>query len=507
MTQSLIYTVLPVGQGTGTLVEVIDDASKKPKAVIVIDLGVTGSKGWIGAKTGEMSAYIVATELYQMDTPTIDALFLSHPDEDHINMIPELLSHFDKPGTIPAKNPLIIKKVCYAGLRSEFSVDGSNIITQLEKYLPNKATDLLEVASNAGDLTKAEYDDNGLKIHIIAGNTVSERGGKPVVKKARKSDGYVKNTDSLVLLLSYGSTTKRHLVATADATGLTMAACLKRLKTPLWTTPVLGISLPHHGSLLTTYNLLGKKDEGLDEEKTAQAVVTEFVNILKPQSVTVSAGESDAYKHPAPQVIEDFAKHAKEATGGDVEDPLIWRDPPAKPGHFYTAYYALGKYPADKAADAPDIPGHPYPARWPSAWGWWPARTTKAIYTVDYFTAASDKKIYEAPIPLVQQDSANLAKPIEAKFTAKDGPFAKMAWIHSWAYTVSEDGATVTFGHRTDDSTNFLDNPDSPAVELARAAPATPGPVLAPAVVLGAARSRTAAQMYRPGRRQVRLLP
>lgn len=516
MTSSLIYTVLPVGQGTGTLVEVIDTASEIPKAVIIIDLGVTNSKGWIGAQTGEVSAYIAAAELLKMDKPTIDALFLSHPDDDHINMIPDLLGHFDKPGTDPAVNPLVIKKVYFAGLKSEFSVRGKNILTQLAKYAPDEKSNLEEAAQNAGDLQTTVYNASGLEIRLIAGNTVSVRaGGKPVTKAARKDDGYVKNTDSLVLLLSYGSTTKRHFVATADATGLTMAACLRTLKKPPmpWSAPVLSMSLPHHGSLTTAYDLLGKQETGKSVDQTAQDVVNEFVNIFKPESLTVSAGESDAYKHPSPRVIEDFAKHVKEATNGPVQDPLIWPDTPTTPGHFYAAYYALGKFTVATAADAPKAD---YPARWPSAWGWWPARTTKAIYTVDYFTAASDKDIEKALIPLVQQDAANPANPVEAKFTSKNGPFAKVAWIHSWAYTVSEDGVKVTFGHRSDDSTNFVGNPETLDAEFARfterpgplppelAAPA-PAPVLARVVVHGPARPQ--AGMYRPGRRQVRPLP
>lgn len=518
MTSSLIYTVLPVGQGTGTLVEVIDDTTKDPKAVIIIDLGATGSTGWSGAQTGEISAFIVAERLLLMDTSTIDVLFLSHPDEDHINMIPELLSHFDKPGTEEPDKPLIIKKVYYAGLRELFTVDGKNILTQLAKYgTDDEPTIIEEAALNAGnidfnDVNATVYNDNGLKIYLMAGNTVAVKSkGNPLTKKARKDDGYVKNTDSLVLLLSYGSATKRYFVATADATGLTMAACLTRLNKPLAPrlAPILSMSLPHHGSAVTTYDLLGREDPGKDEEKTAQAVITEFVNALKPQSVTVSSGENTIYKLPSPRVIADFAKHVKEATNGPVQDPLIWSDTLVTPGHFYTAYYPVAKYPVNVAADAPKAK---YSTYWPSAWTWWPARTTQAVYTVDYFTATpfrvtektaeTDDDRRDRLIPLVQEDAANLVNPIEAKFTSKNGPFDKVAWIHSWAYTVSEDGTAITFGHRPDDSVNFVDNPDSPPLP-----PESTPPVLAPAVVRSAAQPRGAARVYRPGRRRVRLLP
>lgn len=538
MTSSLIYTVLPVGQGTGTLVEVIDDTSKIPLAVIIIDLGVTNSDGWIGANTGETSAGIVAEELKKMANPTIDGVFLSHPDADHINMIPYLLEQFAKPDdTAPDKPVLIVKKVWFGGEKGKYKFKNDRILTLLKAYRPvpapnpppapppDRPTNIVAVAPNAGDPRTPLYNDKGLKICLISGNAPAAKwqGGKQPAKKQKLEGGYAKNTSSLVLVASYGSATQRHIVATADATGLTMSACLVKLKAlnPPWLASVLSISLPHHGSALTTYDLLGKKESGKTVEETAQDVVTEFVNIFKPESVTVSAGENGGFKLPSPRVIADFAAHAKEASAH--ADPLIWGDGTAAPGHFYAAYYTE-QVAVVRDATAPPVADTHWP---PTVGSWWPARTTKAIYTVDYFTNASDANIETRDIPLVQRaprdpNNPNAVPPVEARFTSSNGPFTKVAWIHSWAYTISEDGVTVTFGHRADDSTNFAGNPETDDDELdqftrrLRPLPAElfppvpplalPPSALAPVVVRGAARPRTA-MLHRPGRRQVRLLP
>jgi hypothetical protein len=101
----------------------------------------------------------------------------------------------------------------------------------------------------------------------------------------------------------------------------------------------------------------------------------------------------------------------------------------------------------------------------------------------------------------VQRDASN--SKTEAKFTANNGPFAKVAWIHSWAYTVSEDGTTVSFGHRPDDSTRFPGNPETDDDEFVQFTKRA----IARVVVRGAVQPRAAAAVYRPGRRQVRLLP
>src|SRR6185437_1111708 len=92
----------------------------------------------------------------------------------------------------------------------------------------------------------------------VSGNTSIRKNSDAPLRYLQPDDGYLVNTNSLVLAVRYGTGTKRKIVATGDATGMTMAVANERLAAdrPNWQLGTDSISLPHHGSAVTTYDVL-----------------------------------------------------------------------------------------------------------------------------------------------------------------------------------------------------------------------------------------------------------
>jgi beta-lactamase superfamily II metal-dependent hydrolase len=517
VTQSLNYIVLPAGQGTATLIEVIDDETDIPLTMIIIDLG---SSNWEENLTGKFSADIIALRLNLMAKPTIDAIFLSHSDDDHVNMLGVLLEQFDKPtDSVPStKKQLTINKVWYGGYDKGYG----GILTYLEEYKPPKeATNLRILQKHASNLETPLYpNNNGIEIRLIIGNMVTEETQlyKSSHQRPYKDKHYLINTKSLVLLVTYGTAEKRHFVATGDATGLTMAACNEMLDKAKWKDPVLSISAPHHGSRATSYSLLNIKRPHTASLDVAKEVVKQFVLWLRPESVTVSAGET-GYHHPSPALLNDLAEYVKDAARPkDKDSPLIWVDDEVKSDreHFYTAYFEEGAF-TIAPKTKPDPNAMDVAATWPDQEGWWTARTTKAVYTIDYFTLRWKRYgLSAAP------EIPTAFWPGTAKFEGSVGPYGAVPWSCGWEYAVKNGGTTVSLSRQYADAVppralgfEFLQiagQQGSLAPERLAPVPAmplaAPAPVLALVAVRAAVQPRgdTVARVPRPGRRRVRAL-
>src|SRR6266849_948539 len=293
------YTILPVGQGVGTLVQVFDDTNELLETSL-IDLG---SARWFKKQTGIPSADFVVKELRKMKDPgpTLTALFLSHSDRDHINLIRPVLEAFYKPSEDKDREKTLeIQDVWYGGKKTNYVKKTSkfDLIEEIRKYKPKGAKDninRLEASQSSwgedpdpGPLVRTDED---VGFWLLLGNIESEDVDlwSESEKTKEGDDGYLLNVVSLVVVVEYGAT-PRYFVAPGDATGLTIAGCNEIIENKTVNlAPVATIGLPHHGSERTTYNLLISKKTKKGPFDLATAVVQKFVKLLKPETITASA--------------------------------------------------------------------------------------------------------------------------------------------------------------------------------------------------------------------------
>jgi hypothetical protein len=505
------FTVLPVGQGTGTLIEILDDdAAKTPLAAILVDLG---SMLWRVHETGFVSADLVAQELRRMNNaPTLNAVLLSHGDADHINLVGRLLDGFMAPSQgAPRNQTLAVENVWYAGYPASYTKRGVNFLTKLHAYRPGPATNVHQLGPDVSDLNVPLLSGHGLELYVITANTAVESTEVAAESEDDLHTGttsYLNNTVSLVLLVAFGAQ-RRYIVVTGDATGMTIARCNTAITNyPGDLAPILSLTLPHHGSAVTTYDLLGAATQEYDRAAFAQYNVEWFVHSLRPQSLTVSAGEVQKYSLPSARMIMDFGKYLETSPYADA---ALWNTNPRQ--HFYTSYFERNELTVVSDAMTNTV------TQWPPSEGWQTVRTSKAVYTTDYFRDPGVQNVPEAFPPNVTigagQPPYNPAPP----------------WGAGWAFCISADGLTVTvervFDLRTVSAADraqlerlygplpaerfvFLpsaaDAPGACAAQAAGAASAAQGPPPAPAL-LAAAPAHNARPAPPPGLRRVRQMP
>jgi hypothetical protein len=414
---TLRFCVLDVGQGTGTLVQSFDDSNPpKPTWSAVIDLG---SEGW-KHQAGEPSARFVAQQL--QTRPVLDSVLLSHSDADHINLLPTLLGEFSKPRTqpIPGKPVLNVNQVWFGGDYAKYKkAGGPNLLDQLNEFSPTGANVVGNIANGESSWEHSSpkplvASGTGIGVWLLIGNTIADQvslySESPTGRTP--SSGYATNTKSLVLVVVLGSGAgARRIIATGDATGLTLAKCCEVIeKRGIPLAPCLSVTLPHHGSETTTYDLAGASSSQPAPTLAEQNVVN-FVKHTQPTTISASAGERSTFRHPSIRVITDFGAFL---ASGDYVDPALT----AAGEHFYTSFFPSRtlKY------DAP-------PSTWPSTANWYSVRNNKDVFTTDYFL---DRK---EPVPSAFPPTASFRPETGAQF--KPPPPRAIAW----AFVVSADGS------------------------------------------------------------------
>ncbi|MFK0258316.1 hypothetical protein [Streptomyces sp. NPDC090445] len=397
----LVFWVLDVGQGSGNFLQVFDDKDKLVGSVL-LDLGSERKK----ADAGFPSAEIVAGLL--SDSGTLDLVVLSHSDSDHINLIPELLSYF-------TASELTINTVVYGGDYGRYQKrSGTNILDQLDTYMPVNSPDPLPPGFSAffGNPKPApNYTLGDLKLWILMANAAEPGQKKAKValqaaygtKRKAASDGYNVNTNSVVVLLAFRGF---QFVVTGDATGTTLyqinrvvSASVKKA----YLNAVAMLTLPHHGSATTTFDVRG----GIDGEDN----LTTFVDNITPYSLTGSADKVRTFKHPSAKVMEFF-------WAGIARGKPYWKDPTLGGRHFYTAYFT----PDDKY-DYADGKGKRF--AWPSRPWWYSVQTESNIYT-NMYVDQSDSGQQEIVLP-----------PNSSARMVPDKPKPPRALGVAWTYTVT----------------------------------------------------------------------
>jgi beta-lactamase superfamily II metal-dependent hydrolase len=401
------FVVLDVGQGTGNFVEIYDDGGSLVNAML-IDLG---SEGWKRI-AGKPSADWVAERLKTMPGGAkLDAVFLSHSDSDHVNLIKRLLEHFvppGKPGTA-----LTVHQVYYGGDYGYYKKgkgrSATNYLDELNKYRPSGSGSVLTPCSpNGTSFTDADPKKwvpmktiGNVQVWLISGNTTpddvalyaeSETGSKA-------PEGYAINTKSMVLLVTYAGT---QIAVTGDATGMTLAKCneiMARGGVLPYLNNVFSLTLPHHGSDTTTFSLLGATDDAMDVQELADENVRSFVDNVKPQTISASAARRESFRHPSARVIDFFGTHLDWTTVYFTDDVLK-----ADKQHFYTAYFP---------AYARKLKGGMV-AQWPSKSGWYTARTSGNIFSTDYYRPEQALGDFVAlpPAPAIFNAAKTAYKPV-----------------------------------------------------------------------------------------------
>lgn len=317
-TKGMNVCCLDVGQGMCTFIEVYDDTNKLIRTLL-FDLGSTKNSAVAGPAT---IAYI-AKNIIARKGPDgyLDALFVSHKDADHVNLLTGLLEAVPK-----AK----IGKVFYGGRYSWYQKSAGNVLTALKERCA-KATDVQgfpigDTGFVDGAFKTALWAQDGLSILLLVVNTPygSEKKGDAESEISTSPDGDQANSKSLVCIawLSRGD----GFCISGDATFPTMAYT----NTVLGTRKLLDMRmmlLPHHGSRKTTFGLPSSSAEIADE---AMETIKTFGRNVGAKTLIASADTK--HSHPSFETITIFRAYTDTLSAW-------WSDPNLSQGNHYLSTY------------------------------------------------------------------------------------------------------------------------------------------------------------------------
>jgi hypothetical protein len=294
---NVVVTVVDVGQGQCTFVEVYD-ATPALIHTLLFDCGTNRSS----ASESVNLDYIVA-RVSGMAIPAFDCIFFSHSDTDHTNLTAALLLKF-------AAKPRV-KKVWYGGDVDHYTVGTAffNIINYLvdEGYctwanISAPLPDFSDYASPGwnGELWKTGDGVTNVQVHSIMANVLKAAPELSSMHRPRKKQkvAEVANRVSIVCALYYAGAS--HVIC-GDATNKTMATIntLFRAGTTVFDKNHM-TTAPHHGSRKTGFNVTSSAKASAIAAKT----VTDFGTLLKSKTISVSAYSH--HKHPSLELLNCF---------------------------------------------------------------------------------------------------------------------------------------------------------------------------------------------------------
>ncbi|MCW3085511.1 MAG: hypothetical protein JWP12_2877 [Bacteroidetes bacterium] len=300
-TGNVYVTVVDVGQGQCTFVEIYDDAST-PKLIhaLLFDCGTDKRSDEVYTNLD----YIAAKAL-TLDTPGFDCIFFSHSDKDHISLTRYVL---DK---IWETTQPVVKEVVYGGAWEKYTKDTRNPFNILDYIVDNglcASTSVFSIYSNSTnyDKTTDSYTGNlwistdaSVVVRKIAGNVLSDdpdwdEDDLDVAGKTAEA----LNRVSLIAGLYYAGVS---YVICGDATNVTMAAVdgLFSTGTAVFNKNFM-TTLPHHGSRATGFAVPSSKKAS----DGAIKIVDDFAAIMKSNTLSVSAYAK--HSHPSLQLMNRF---------------------------------------------------------------------------------------------------------------------------------------------------------------------------------------------------------
>jgi hypothetical protein len=381
------FYVLDVGQGACNYVEIIDKAGKVINNML-IDLG-TNSKQTIA----DANIKWLTDKIKGRANPRIDVLIITHGDTDHYNLMLKLL---------PALNPASkdrIGMVRYGGVDWRYKIGSTSLIKELKKY--SYDVNGLSASESGYDGAKPKNkwtpiwpdkpDDADPKLQLLIANTPHPKDNT-IWTGVKRPNAEAINTKSVVTAIEWDNF---WIVATGDATATTLEAINTLLEDEDTLPKTFMMTLPHHGSRKTTYDLRRAKDL---PGNPALKVVDDLLEKFKPRTVSISADEK-SHHHPSMLMIEQFSKYTDKTE-------YFWKDPAAgSDRHFLTAWI-------DKTLTATGTT----PA-WPPSFLYATTQTKAPIFSTLYFdTVQYNGKKYERyispPNPAIPSGGGPLAKGI-----------------------------------------------------------------------------------------------
>lgn len=278
----LRFHFLDVGQGSGTLIECPGGE------FILVDLGSVSfgqhAEGWSNSSVPEMLRKKVKSYLTKL-TDCIDYLVISHADQDHLNLVSDVLAG------------LTIKHVLCGGTLANYK-NARKPARVFCKFLDGRGIDIADCLLNGGQpyseppgASKPRIQcTEGLEVRVVAANAPVRSASDIATIRAPhapKTVGTPTNASSIVLSFRYG---EQQVLICADATFSTDYFILEGC--PAWTGQLKSYALSggHHGS------------EGSYSET--------FLEAVDPAWVHFSADVS-SYVHPRWALIDRIMTYCK----------------------------------------------------------------------------------------------------------------------------------------------------------------------------------------------------
>ena len=259
-TSNLEVTFLDVGQGDGIYVKSSNETT------YLIDGGSSSVK--------QVGKYRLGPFLKSKGVSSIDYVFISHFDQDHVNGIFEIIEdmgYVEDSGNIHIKN-LVLGRI----FNLDDDVESSNVVGDqannsklMEDELYIKCIEMAkEKGINIMYMEPGDYiQDGDLQIKCLH-----------PVKDIHYLD---KNASSLVLSLNY---IDFEMLLTGDIEGIGEVALNEVLLTEYGKGVFDILKVAHHGSKNSTFN--------------------EFLSIVNPRYSVISAGKDNSYGHPHEELLE-----------------------------------------------------------------------------------------------------------------------------------------------------------------------------------------------------------
>ncbi|WP_336048070.1 ComEC/Rec2 family competence protein [Streptomyces sp. CA2R101] len=302
-----------VGQGDCTLIVFYGKDPTKGEAAVLVDFGTTNEishkfNGPVALDTVRMYDHVpteIVKKLAALKSPnTLDLLILTHPDQDHYNLMSHLL--FTRGATEGEKTETFrfkVRNVLYAGKLDEYTnirVRGPHMKKVLQDWDKHKTASGEQAIENVPRALTAEVvtpellvpmPGGGAKagLYLIAGMTASPDLGPPAAKKARSGtelpseERANRHSIALMLLGEAAAGGKAQRVFLMADTGHEVESVLMSRTGPGWDiglqkTGMSWLKAGHHGSAVST--------------------TPEWLDFIKPDGIFISAGTSKNYKHP-----------------------------------------------------------------------------------------------------------------------------------------------------------------------------------------------------------------
>ncbi|HYD37935.1 MAG TPA: hypothetical protein VEA60_10000 [Allosphingosinicella sp.] len=394
------FWVLDVGQGACNYVELYDSPTHVAYNMLV-DLGTNSSFA-----VATPAVNWLTNQIKDRPDPKVNVMLLTHGDTDHFNLVSRLFPALGPPSQAQ------IGMVRFGGMEKRYTVNRQwdpkrSLITALKAYCPDVLPMGTEWSSyTPGDpptwtrIWPATVEAGDAQLFVFMANAPHAQDESLKSTRRKDHNAEATNAKSLVFGLLWAN---RLFVGTGDATAATLSKVNALI--PVLGVPTTMLTMPHHGSRKTTYDL--KSADNIPDHEAVQVVQT-FLDIFKPWTISISADEK-GHHHPSLATIEQFSR---------VTTPTpFWKDPSlADNRHYLTAWIDWN------LATTGATP-------WPTKWQYGTLETSSNLYCTLYYTATMAVGWVSPPIPGVELSDMVL----DSSTPTPRGM--------NWAFTVLADGS------------------------------------------------------------------